>query len=222
MIDESLPILTHDRNILVFWEEPKQCGHASRTTGKVMFENTLMMRVSVPGDAKNNVEYWVQVSYPEGYPHPVYGKMRKNDAITQQYGKYIDDYLKRQGGPAEISGTPIEQWPMLTRAQVANLKHNGVYSVEALEGLTDQNIAAIGMDGRKLVQQAKDWLASARNSAAAMQAQERERKTEERFRALEENYSQLAEALSELPPDEQAKVQQSIQKRRGRPPKVAA
>lgn len=218
--DESQPRLTAERNLLVFWEESRQSGHATEKAGRIMFDTVLMMRVTVPGDAKNTMEYWVQFTYPEGYPHPMFGKTRKNEDARKLYGKYIDEHIARQGGPQVVSGTPIEQWPMINRAQVANLKHNGVYSVEALSTLTDTGISALGMDGRKLVQQAKDWLERAKNDQAAAEAQAQRDRTEARFSALEEKYNELSDALAELPPDAQARVKDTIGKRRS--PKAQA
>ena len=199
MNDESPPVLTHERNVLVFWEDVKPNGlHQGQ------YNRVLMVRVSAPGDNKSSAEYWVDEEYPEAHPHPSFGKLRKNDLIYQRFGKYIEEY-KGRTDKTVAAGTPVEAWPVINRAQVAMLKHNGVYSVEALGGLTDSQIANLGMDGRKLVQQAKDYLATAANSQAAMEALERERKTEARFAALEEKFNDLAEALEALP--EEAKQQ---------------
>lgn len=207
MNTESLPMLTEDRNILIFWEDAKPNGlHVGQ------FNSVLMMRIEVPGDNKSKAEYMVQETYPAEFPHPMFGKVRKNDLIWQRFGKYIEKYLGSVEGTV-VAGTPIEAWPMVSRAQIAMLRHNCVYSVEALAGLTDQQIAAIGIDGRKLVQQAKDYLSASVNSQAAAEAQDRERKMETRFAALEENYSILAEALEALPPEGKAQVKDHISKR---------
>tara|TARA_R110000868_G_scaffold221313_4_gene472873 strand:- start:147 stop:788 length:642 start_codon:yes stop_codon:yes gene_type:complete len=204
---ESLPMLTEDRNILIFWEEAKPNG---LNVGQ--FNSVLMVRIEVPGDNKSKPEYMVQETYPEAFPHAIYGKLRKNDIIWARYGKYIEKYLSSNEGTV-VAGTPIEAWPMVGRAQIAMLRHNCVYSVEALAGLTDQQIAAVGIEGRKLVQQAKDYLSASVNSQAAAEAQDRERKMETRFAALEENYSILAEALEALPPEGKEQVKAHISKR---------
>lgn len=223
MIEESTPILTPENNILVFWEDTVQDGLASTKKGMPVFAQTLKMRVSVPGDNKAFVEYEVERTYDPEYPHPIYQKMRRNEECHKAFGKYINDYKGRQAGPQTISGMPIEQWPLINRSQAANLRHNGVYSVEALATLSDAALPGIGMDARKLVQQAKDYLATAKNSAAAMEAQARERRTEERFAALEEQHRALAEALASLPEAAQATVQDHLAKRSpGRPRKEAA
>lgn len=203
---ESQPIRTQDGAIIVFWDDVKQYGPASAP----QFASVLMMRVAVPGDNKASVEYECEVVYAEGHPHSVHGKSQKNDAVWQRFGRYIEDYKSRQGGPQAISGFPVDQLPFVNRAMVSNLKHNGIYSAEDLAGLSDQGITSIGMGARSLVQRAKDFLASRQNTSAAMEAQERERKAEERFAALEKRFSSLAEALDELPEDMQAQVKQKL------------
>jgi len=204
---ESLPMLTEDRNILIFWEDAKPNGlHVGQ------FNSVLMMRVEVPGDNKSKPEYMVEEIYPEAFPHPIHGKVRKNDLIWARYGKYIERYKGSVEGTVQ-AGTPIEAWPMVSRAQVAMLRHNCVYSVEALAGLTDAQIVAIGIDGRRLVQQAKDYLSASANSQAAAESQDRERKMETRFAALEENYNSLAEALEALQPEAKEAVKAHLSKR---------
>lgn len=207
MQSESQPILTTDRNILVFWEDAKPNG---LVIGQ--FNRILMVRVSVPGDNKSSAEYVVEEEFPADHPHPIHGKVKKNDPIYKRFGKYIEDY-KSAGGAQIVSGTPIEEWPVVNRAQVAMLKHNGIHSVEALGGLSDNGIVALGMGGRKLVQQAQDYLTNAANSAAAMEAMERERATEARFSALEEKFNDLAYALESLPPEQKAQVKETLAKK---------
>ena len=222
MNNESLPIVTHERNLLTFWEEAKPSGLASDKSGRIHFDKVLFVRISTPGD-KSEVTYEVKRDYPEEFPHPIHGKLKKNPLVYERFGKYIDEYLAKQGGPEVVTGTPIEQWPMVDVRMAALLKHNGCYNVETLAMLSDTNASQIGMGVRSLVQKAKDWLQAATNSALAMEAKDRERRMEERFMALEEKYNVLAESLMELPTEAQGQVQAAIQKRGpGRPRKDQA
>lgn len=203
---ESLPIRTQEGSILVFWEDVKQYGNGAPP----LFASVLMVRVSVPGDNKASVEREAQVVYQDGAPHSVHGKFYRNEETWRRYGKYIEEYKAREGGPQAIVGTPIDQCPFVNRAMVHNLRHNGIYSAEDLAGLPDAGIAAIGMGGRKLVQQARDFLSAKTNTAAAMQAQERERKTEERLRAMELKYENLMAVLDALPTEVQEEARQMM------------
>ena len=210
MNDESPPVLTAERNVLVFWEDVKANGlHPGQ------FNSVLMMRVSVPGDNKSSAEYWVEERFPKEFPHPIFKAERRNEEIYKRFQKYIDDHKTRSGSSLQ-AGTPLEAWPMVNRAQIALLKHNGIHTVEALEGLTDQHITQIGMEGRALVQKAKDYMANARNSAAAMEARDRERMLDARFASLEEKYTELAEAMAELPEESQKSVKAKLGRGRQR------
>lgn len=204
MRDESPPLFTQEKNTLVFWEEAKQNGmHPGQ------YNRVLMVRVSVAGDNKSDAEYWVEEEYPEAYPHPIFGKLRKNDQMFQRFGQYIEKY-KESGAKGMVAGTPIEAWPMVNRVQVAMLKHHGVHSVEALAELHDGQMAALGMEGRSLVKKAKDFLSVAENTAAGMKALAEKAALEERLNGLEAKYLDLAEALANLPEEAKAQVKKEV------------
>lgn len=212
MNNESQPILTHERNLLTFWEEAKPNGLGGDKAGRVLFDKVLFVRISTPGD-KSEVTYEVKRDYPEEYPHPIHGKARKNPLVYDRFGKYVDDYIAKGDGPDVVTGTPIEQWPMVDVRMAALLKHNGVYSVETLAMLSDTNASNIGMGVRALVQKAKDWLQAATNSALAMEAQREKRAVQDQLDALRIQMETLADAFAELPSDAQAQVKASIAKR---------
>lgn len=221
-VNESQPILTHERNLLTFWEEAVPNGLGAQKLNRVVFDKVLFVRVSTPGD-KSDVTYECMRDYPEECPHPIFGKVKKNPLVWERFGKYIQEYIDKGAGPGVVSGTPIEQWPQVDTRMAALLKHNGVYNVEALSGLSDSQSQAIGMGVRVLVQKAKDWLSAAADSATAMEAQRREQATQERFDALEAKYNLLAQVFEALPADQQDNVKAEIAKRGpGRPRKDAA
>lgn len=209
MKDESPPILVSDANgkaVLVFWEDARPNG-----LNPGQFNRLLMVRISVPGDNKSSSEQIVEEEYPKEYPHPIFKAIRRNEEIYARFGKTIEAYKANNKMMLE-AGTPLEEWPVVNRAQVALLRHNGVHSVEALAGLTDEHISRIGMEGRMLVQKAKDYLTTAKDSAAAMKEAEEKRKLEARFADLESKYLDLAEALSELPDEARKQVKAKLNK----------
>lgn len=204
MKDESPPMFTAEKNTLVFWEDAKQNGmHPGQ------YNRVLMVRVSVAGDNKSDAEYWVEEEYPEEHPHPVFGKIRKNEQMFQRFGQYIEKY-KEAGAAGIVAGTPIEAWPMVNRVQVAMLKHHGVHSVEALAEIHDGLVSTLGMDGRSLREKAKNFLSVAENTAAGMKALAEKQALEERLAAVEAKYLDLAETLAELPEETKAEVKKSI------------
>lgn len=196
--NESLPILTHEKNLLTFWEDVIPNGLAGTKAGRVVFDKVLMMRVSSPGD-KSAPEYEVDRSYPEEFPHPIHGKLKKNELVYAKFGKYIDDYKGRVGGSQIEAGTPIDHWALVDMRMAANLKFNGIYTVEALAAVSDGNAISLGMGSRELIQKAKDWLATAANTAMAMETEERNRKLQSQIDDLQAKYDVLAQSMEVLP-----------------------
>lgn len=197
MTDRSPPFLTPEKNILTFWEDALPNGLAQSKAGRVIFDKVLMVEVGNPGDT-SGVIYEVERHYPEEYLHPTYGKVKKNEAIYARFGKYIDEYKSKMESH-DVAGTPIDKWAMVDMRMAANLKFHGIYSVEALAAVHDGNASKMGMGIRELVQKAKDWLATAADSAKAMETEERNRKLQSQIDELQAKFDALAASMEALP-----------------------
>ena len=78
---------------------------------------------------------------------------------------YREKYNRFKSGHAQATtGTPLEQWPGVTRAQVKELAFFHVRTVEQLASVSDANLSKIGTY-MALRKKAQDWLATARGSA---------------------------------------------------------
>lgn len=205
MKDESPPILTKERNLLVFFEDVKPNG-----INAGQFNKVLMVRVSVPGDP-SSVEYWVEEEYPEAFPHPKFGAARKNDPIIARFGEYITAY-KANNAAVIGAGTPLEAWPSVSRTQIAMLRFHGVHTVEALSGLHDEQISRIGPGGRDLVNKAAAYIKASADSNAAFKIEGERKALQDRLEALELKYTEIMEAVSELPDDAKAHIKTHIKK----------
>lgn len=210
---ESLPILTHERNMIFIRQEIIQ----AERKGITVFDTAIFIRVEVPGDKMSTMDYKAKVIYSEDAPH-IHGKSWKNEQIWPRFGKYIDEWEANHGAVA-VSGTPIETWAAISASQAALLKHNGIHVVESLPNLTDAQIPALGMNGRKLIEQAKDWLAARADSAHTMKLSEEKRVLEERLRGLEERLDEQSEFMAALnatlTPDQIEQAKGEVVKRRG-------
>jgi len=76
----------------------------------------------------------------------------------------VYDAFKR-GQEMATTGTPIEEWPILTVSQVAELKAINIFSVEDLASLSDTGLQKVGMGARALQAKAKAFIDSAKNGA---------------------------------------------------------
>lgn len=100
-------------------------------------------------------------------------------------------------------GTPLEQWPPLTKSQVMMMKAVNVHTVEQLAAVIDQNLTNLGMGARDLREKAKAYLEDAKQSAPSMAA----------YKEIEDLKRQI-EALK----NQQAGFGE-VEKKRGRPKK---
>lgn len=71
--------------------------------------------------------------------------------------------FKVDGDQQANVGTPLAQWPMVSRSQVEELAYFKVHTVEQLAGIAD-NLTQKFMGIQQLKQAAKDWLGRAENS----------------------------------------------------------
>jgi hypothetical protein len=209
---QQRPVVSSEKNLITFWEEAVQNGLASAKTGKVEFDKVLFLKISVPGD-KSEAEYEVERHYPEGYPHPSFGKVKKNEVIYKRFGREIEDYKAKMGSPEGLQGTPIEEWALVDVRIAAHLKYNGVATVEALALVSDGNAQKMGPGIRQLVEKAKDWLANAASAADAMALQDENRKLQSQIDELTERFNSLGSAMDALPEEAKTKVREEISKR---------
>ena len=128
---------------------------ASKKQGRPIFDESEMVEVRIPGD-----KLFVFVSPVEDH---------HKERWPEQYAAF------KRGEERAASGTPIEHWaaPTMTRSRVAELKAANILSVEELSAVPDNVLPKLGMGARELREQARSYLATAKDSAAgAAQAAE--------------------------------------------------
>lgn len=211
MSELSLPMYTHEKNMIQFSQHAVPNEVATSKAGCAQFDVIIRAHISVPGQ-KDTQTYEMERTYAEGYPNAVHGKVRRNEAIWPRFGKYFEDY-KRNATTTIASGTPIEKWPQIDVVRVMQLKALGVHSVEALAGIADGAIQNLGMGGRDLVRKAQEYLSSAQNASAVTQLAAEKKSVEDRFAILEQKYTELADALVSLPNDVQSIIKEELAKR---------
>lgn len=165
-----------------FYMATFQNNHKSEEQGRPIFEEELRVMIQPTG---NNLLC-------------VHRRVTESD--KQRFAFQWQQYLNSQG-PGEaagLQGTPVEQWPAITRAQAEELRGGKFYTVEQIANATDAQIQAMGMAGRMLVQKAQAFLASAQGSALAQsQAVELQRKEQE-IADLKAEQKRMAAQLEQL------------------------
>ena len=152
----------------------------SEKQGRPIFKDLPHIRKMIPGDASNVVE-----------------RVAKDHDIRMYPREW--DIFQRQSATG-VSGTPLEQWPQVTRAQVKEAKYFEVHTVEQMAELSDMSCQRMGMGFAELRNKAKAYLEAAKGTAAqTAQAAENQR--------LQDEIEALKAQMAEMP-------------KRGRPPKV--
>lgn len=123
---------------------------------------------------------------------------------------YRDQYNRFKAGQEQATvGTPLEQWPGVTKAQVKELAYFNVRTVEQLASVNDANLSKIGpyMAIRK---RAQDWLRTSRGMAPVEEARAESARLREELQELKRQMAALTEGQAE------------IRRGPGRPPKSAS
>lgn len=82
------------------------------------------------------------------------------ERVTQEHiERWPEEYKKfKAGQEMSVDGTPLEQWPILKREMVLELKYLGFMTVEQVAEMSEHAIQRIPMMGRRLKELAKAYL----------------------------------------------------------------
>jgi hypothetical protein len=139
-----------DAKLLVrfFWKEQKN-NQASLEAGRPIYDETEFVEIRVAGKRD---------------PQAV-RPARKAD--IKRFPRHYQAFKNRTAEPE--SGTPLREWPIITRSQAEELAYLGVKTVEQLCDVSDTHLGKF-MGGHSLKAKAKHWL---EKSAVELEAAEK-------------------------------------------------
>ena len=188
-----------------FYKDVRKNEWQSKEQGRPIFEDVVMIHIAMPGNNTFDVQEVVQDRHKGRFP------LQWAAFQNAQDGK----------DPLRI-GTPVEQWPLVSRAQAEELKALKFYTVDAIANASDLQLQGmgmgIGMAPTALRERAARFLAAARDDAAVnRQAEEIERLRREQRDSENAHATELAKVQQQV-----AALTALIQAKRkpGRPPKV--
>lgn len=151
-------------SIVEFYMDAVEFKAESEQHGRPIFKEIPFIRIQNPGDRNNVLE------------------VKATEYYKNKYSREWDAFQRGQAG--QVIGTPLSQWPQITKSQVMEAQYFGVKTVEQLAEVVDTAIQKMGMGWMELRKKARDYLAAAAGQApvAALQA-ENERLRQE-FEAL--------------------------------------
>jgi hypothetical protein len=170
-----------DKLIVQFHMEAVQDKDASRTEGRPIFRSKEFVRIIVPGDKNNIVNRPVWEQDLQRFP--------------RQYQAF------KNGQTQEMSGTPLETVPWITREQVEELKYFNVRTLEQMANIPDVHAQKF-MGVNTLRQKARDAIQYAKEQAPILALAESKRENAE-LRDLVEKLSARVGQLEELDDEEE-------------------
>lgn len=158
-----------DKGLLVrFYIEAREDRAATKAEGRPIYKDCEIIDIKIPGNRSGGA----------------------NRVATQRDLKRFPEHYRmfkariESGEDEKKIGTPLEQYPAISRSQVEELKFFNVHTVENLADMTDAT--ALGVRGWKMMKDAAvKWLEIAGNSAAAKELQEENEAKDQRIADLE-------------------------------------
>jgi hypothetical protein len=180
-----------------FYKKSVKQDIASDEAGRPIFKEFDFVRIMIPGDNLTEIDTYAQESHKQRFP--------------RQWAHYQNQVSNHQ----DIIGTPLDQWPQVTRSQADELRGLKFHTVESIADCSDQQLQRIGMvagmSPHNFRLKAKAFLNLANNSAEvasreAELAQVKEEnakikaETDAKLAAMQEQMSALLAAVAEKTP----------------------
>jgi len=176
-----------------FYKKSVKQDIASDEAGRPIFKEFDFVKIMIPGDNLTEIDTYAQNSHKQRFP--------------RQWAHYQN----QMGSHEDVIGTPIDQWPQVTRSQADELRGLKFHTVESIADCSDQQLQRIGMvagmSPHNFRLKAKAFLNLANNSAevaqreAEMQALRAENdkikaETDAKLAAMQEQMSALLAAVA--------------------------
>ena len=110
-----------------FYKKSVKQDDASNEAGRPIFKEFDFVRIMIPGDNLTEIDTYAQESHKQRFP--------------RQWAHYQNQV----GSHQDIVGTPLEQWPQVTRSQAEELRGLKFHTVESIAECSDQQLQRIGM-----------------------------------------------------------------------------
>ena len=180
-----------------FYKKSVKQDIASDEAGRPIFKEFDFVRIMIPGDNLTEIDTYAQDSHKQRFP--------------RQWAHYQNQVANHQ----DIIGTPLDQWPQVTRSQADELRGLKFHTVESIADCSDQQLQRIGMvagmSPHNFRLKAKAFLNLANDSAevahreAEMQALREENdkikaETEAKLSKMESQMEALLAAVAEKTP----------------------
>lgn len=170
--------VTHgeDTNLFVeFYTDAVKNIAKSESEGRPIFEDVVYISISFPGDRTKKVV------------RPV------SDEDKLRFSRHWEAFQKGETGQ-NVQGTRLEQWPILSRSEIAELKALSILTVEQLASLPDSALNWFG--AREYRTKALAYIEMAKDSAVATKFAKENDELKSEIAQLREQLKDISSQLS--------------------------
>lgn len=134
--------------LVKFYMKSVQNTFESNKQGKPVFFEMPYVQIMTPGNQLSIIDTPVQERHKRRFP------LHWAAFQNSQHSDYV-------------AGTPVEEWPAITRSQAEEMKGMKFFTVEQVAGASDEQIQRLGMNAPMMRQKARAFLQTAKDTAFA-------------------------------------------------------
>lgn len=165
-----------------FYNRPVQNMFQTSKQGRPIYEDVIYVRIQIPGNKESIHDTPARTDHKQRFP------------LQWQH------FMNRTVGDAREIGTPLTEWPALTRSQAEEFRALKFFTVESIAKASDANIANLGMIGGMaphiLRQKAQAFLQAAAGTADTQHQAEELAKRDAEIAMLKEQMRAFGERLN--------------------------
>lgn len=165
-----------------FYMHPKHDKEKSIEAGRPIYAEVPYLMIMVPGDKASIVR------------RPVRTGQNPKDDNNRFHNEYVA-FIQKEEQPSE--GTMLEQWPQINRAQVMELQHIGIKTVEHLAELNDTSLQNY-MGLINLKKKAVAYLAIVKDEAPMIRLQAEIDSRDTQMASMQEAMDEMQKELKKL------------------------
>lgn len=174
---------------ITFERLPVENVNLSQQEGRAIFDDVDFVTLHQAGSNNTTIhkveEWWIKLE-----------QQLRNGAIPAEW---VDEYKKAyaawsQGEEPVVQGTHLREWAKISRSQAEMWNAVHVRTVEELAAANEETLAAYGMGGRAMKQEAQKWLDSLKDGEVL---QEKVEKLTETVQKQEDMINELLDKLAE-------------------------
>lgn len=160
-----------------FFLDEVQDNVASEQAGRAIFKSEERVEIIMPGNAQTRFVAKVNREHTDRWP--------------KEYAAF------KEGIEISPDGTPLEEWPILKRSQVLELKYLGFKTVEQVRAMDDHAIQRVGMGGRNLKNMAIAFLDDAERLAMTARLSAENDRKDEQIAALQRQVTEMGALMEQ-------------------------